>query len=216
MRSRAWSWDFSSTHNTIALSGGLKSSPTMSRTLTSSSGSVENLNVPDRCGWMPNHSQSLEMLACDTRVPWRRNHVANRRLDQCVIPSSDGGSINVAAKISSRTDSSIVGGLPERGWSTSPARPWRTETATGSPSARYTPTRSRPGASSVYWNRRRPWRTTPTMTSRPMQSPLGRPPAAHEPNERPVRRPGRLIPVTRAVVSKRIAGVNGMTWASLR
>jgi len=63
------------------------------------------------------------MLACDTRLPWRRNHVANRRLDQCVIPSSDGGSINVAAKISSRTDSSIVGGLPERGWSTSPARP---------------------------------------------------------------------------------------------
>jgi transposase len=54
VRSRAWTWDFSSTDSTIAFSGGLRYSPTTSRTLASSSGSVENLNVSHRHGWIPN------------------------------------------------------------------------------------------------------------------------------------------------------------------
>ena len=41
----AWIWDFSSTHNTIAFSGGARYSPKMSMTLATSSGSVENLKV---------------------------------------------------------------------------------------------------------------------------------------------------------------------------
>ncbi len=45
VRSSAWIWDFSSTHNTIAFSGGAKYRPTTSVTFAISSGSVENLNV---------------------------------------------------------------------------------------------------------------------------------------------------------------------------
>ena len=45
VRSSAWIWDFSSIESTTALSGGFRYSPTTSRTLASSCGSVENLNV---------------------------------------------------------------------------------------------------------------------------------------------------------------------------
>ena len=50
VRSSAWIWLFSSTHSTIACSGGFRYKPTTSRTLPSSSGSVENLNVSVRHG----------------------------------------------------------------------------------------------------------------------------------------------------------------------
>jgi hypothetical protein len=50
VRSSAWICDFSSTHNTTALSGGAKYSPTTSVTLATSSGSVENRNDSDRHG----------------------------------------------------------------------------------------------------------------------------------------------------------------------
>ena len=43
----------SSTHSTIAFSGGARYNPTMSVTLATSSGSVENLNVSDRHGCTP-------------------------------------------------------------------------------------------------------------------------------------------------------------------
>ncbi len=46
-------WDFSSTHNTIAFSGGHKYKPTTSVTFPTSSGSVENLNVSLRHGCTP-------------------------------------------------------------------------------------------------------------------------------------------------------------------
>jgi hypothetical protein len=95
----------------------------MSRTLASSSGSVENLNVPDRCGWIPKCFQILATVAWETALPWRRSRSANNRLDQCVMPSSAGGSVKVTAKISSRIDWSIVGGFPERASSTSPPNP---------------------------------------------------------------------------------------------
>jgi hypothetical protein len=44
VRSSACIWDFSSTHNTIAFSGGASYSPQMSVTFPTSSGSVENRN----------------------------------------------------------------------------------------------------------------------------------------------------------------------------
>ena len=53
VRSRAWIWDFSSTHSTTALSGGARYRPTTSVTLPTSSGSVEYLKVPDLQGWIP-------------------------------------------------------------------------------------------------------------------------------------------------------------------
>src|SRR5665647_2745856 len=123
VRSRAWIWDFSSTHSTTAASGGCRYNPTMSRTLASSSGSVENLNVPDRWGWIPKCFHSRAIVAWDTGFPLRRSRSASNREDQCVIPSSAGGSVNVIDKISSRTDCGIVGGLPDRGASARPASP---------------------------------------------------------------------------------------------
>ena len=43
VRSSAWIWDFSSTHSTTAASGGLRYSPTMSRTLSMNCGSGDSL-----------------------------------------------------------------------------------------------------------------------------------------------------------------------------
>jgi hypothetical protein len=45
VRSRAWIWDFSSTHSTTAFSGGARYSATTSVTFAITSGPVENLNV---------------------------------------------------------------------------------------------------------------------------------------------------------------------------
>ena len=53
MRSRAWIWDFSSTHSTIAFSGGARYSPQMSVTFPTSSGSVENRNDSAFQGLIP-------------------------------------------------------------------------------------------------------------------------------------------------------------------
>jgi len=57
VRSSAWIWLFSSTHNTIAFSGGSRYSPTMSRTLLTNSESVESLKVSCRCGCRPKARQ---------------------------------------------------------------------------------------------------------------------------------------------------------------
>jgi len=43
VRSRAWTWVFSSNANTAAASGGFKYSPTTSTTLDSKSGSADSL-----------------------------------------------------------------------------------------------------------------------------------------------------------------------------
>ena len=57
VRSRAWTWLFSSTHRTMARSGGVRYSPTTSRTFSTKYGSVESLNVSARCGFRPNARQ---------------------------------------------------------------------------------------------------------------------------------------------------------------
>lgn len=48
VRSRAWIWLFSSTQSTIALRGGSRYKPTISRTLSTNSGSPESLRVSSR------------------------------------------------------------------------------------------------------------------------------------------------------------------------
>src|SRR5437879_2108251 len=57
VRSRAWIWLFSSTHSTMARSGGLRYRPTTSLILATSSGSVENLKVWTRWGSEPHSPQ---------------------------------------------------------------------------------------------------------------------------------------------------------------
>jgi hypothetical protein len=57
VRSSACTWVFSSTHRTRAAWGGLRYSPTMSRTLSMNCGSVESLNASVRCGLSPNARQ---------------------------------------------------------------------------------------------------------------------------------------------------------------
>jgi hypothetical protein len=51
VRSMAWIWLFSSTARTSALVGGLRYRPTMSRTLSTNSESVDSFQVCTRCGF---------------------------------------------------------------------------------------------------------------------------------------------------------------------
>ena len=81
VRSSAWIWDFSSTQTTIAYAGGSRYSPTTSRTLASSSGSVENLNVSVRHGRIScsAHTRATVLWLIPS---WS----ANSREDQWVTP----------------------------------------------------------------------------------------------------------------------------------
>jgi hypothetical protein len=106
---------FSSIESTTALSGGFRYSPTTSRILDSSSGSVENLNVSRRHGCSPHLRQifathTFEIPSCS----------ASSRLDQCVTASRCGGGSKVA---STTPTSSTRGGRPDFGRSPSPAIP---------------------------------------------------------------------------------------------
>ena len=113
-RFSAWTWDFSSTHSTTALPGGFRYNPTTSRTLASSSESVENLNVSCRHGLMWYLRQARATVASP-----RPSCLPSNRDDQCVTPSLTGGS-NVAAMIA---ESSTTFGRPLRRSSSSPAIP---------------------------------------------------------------------------------------------
>src|SRR3546814_17421119 len=53
--------------------------PTMSCTLSTNSGSVDSLNVSDRCGCRPNAPQIRRMVVCDSP-----DLAAMERIDQCV------------------------------------------------------------------------------------------------------------------------------------
>src|SRR5699024_7161119 len=93
--------------------GGAKYSPTTSVTFATSSGSVENLNVPARQGCTPNLRHALATVA----LPIFRCS-ASRREDQCVTPYFFGGGVNVAVMI---VWSSIRFGRPDRdAWNTPP------------------------------------------------------------------------------------------------
>jgi hypothetical protein len=115
VRSNAWIWLFSSTHTTIACSGGSRYNPTTSRTLASNSGSVENLNVSVCHGLT---SCSAHTLAT---VLWLTpSSVASSREDQWVTPSAWGGRLRVVARISARRARRTVWGRPRRCRSASP------------------------------------------------------------------------------------------------
>ena len=87
----------------------------MSPTFASSSGSVENLNVSVRHGWMFHFFQNL------ATVTWLiPSAPPSSRDDQCVTPSVCGGGSSVRTTISA---SSTRPGRPERGWSSSAATP---------------------------------------------------------------------------------------------
>src|SRR5665648_691427 len=78
VRSRAWIWDFSSTHSTTAFSGGLWYSPTTSTTFSTNSGSLDSLNPSVRWGLRPKSFQirpivdfdSPDFFAIDVRDQW--------------------------------------------------------------------------------------------------------------------------------------------------
>ena len=74
---------FSSTHRTIARMGGSRYKPTMSRTFSTNSGSVESLKVSWRCGYNPKTRQMRVTAVCDR--PISRAMV---RVLQCVALSA--------------------------------------------------------------------------------------------------------------------------------
>src|SRR5438046_909966 len=81
VRSKAWIWLFSSTHNTIPFCGGFKYRPTTSVNFSMNLGSRDSLKVRLRCG--------LRLCNCQSRftvlllTPWA---LAMVRQLQCVIP----------------------------------------------------------------------------------------------------------------------------------
>ena len=115
VRSNAWIRLFSSTHKTIACSGGAQYSPTTSVTLPMSSGSVENVNVSLRQGCTPYLRHALATVAFPIF-----NWSASNLDDQCVTPSFVGGAVNVAVMIRS---SSTTFSRPDLAASSKPASP---------------------------------------------------------------------------------------------
>jgi len=105
VRSRAWICDFSSMHNTIALCGGFKYSPTTSTSLSSNFASLDTLNVSTRWGCKPRSDQ----IRC-TVAGLTPTRVAIVRHDQCVAPAG----VVVANLTMSATVSSLIDGLPPR------------------------------------------------------------------------------------------------------
>ena len=114
MRSSAWMLDFSSTHSTTAASGGLRYSPTMSRTLSMNWGSVDSFQAASRCGLSPKARQIPTMAVWLIPLAW-----AMERVDQWV--ASVGVSSSVLVITASTWASVIVRGTPGRGSSTSPS-----------------------------------------------------------------------------------------------
>ena len=106
--------DFSSTHSTTARSGGWWYKPTTSTTLSTNSGSVDNLNVPVKCGLRSNLRQIRPIVDFDSPARF-----AIEARDQCVAPC--GISSSVAVMTSSTLSSRIDGGRPGRGSSASPS-----------------------------------------------------------------------------------------------
>ena len=72
----AWIWDFSSTHSTTARSGGLRYSPTTSRTLSMNSGSFDSFQDSWRWGCSPNARQIRDTADCVS--PTSAGHRARR------------------------------------------------------------------------------------------------------------------------------------------
>src|SRR5438477_5641268 len=82
VRSSAWIWLFSSTHNTMACWGGFKYNPTTSVIFSRNFGSRDSLKVFTRWGFKLWACQIV--LIVDLLTPW---FLAMVRQLQCVIPS---------------------------------------------------------------------------------------------------------------------------------
>ena len=114
VRSSARTRLFSSTHSTRARSGGARWRPTMSRTFSAESGSVESLKLSARCGRRPEARQARPTVAADgpeASATVRRLH--------CVPPS--GRSASVRSGSAATRSSSVRRGAPGRGSSSSPS-----------------------------------------------------------------------------------------------
>jgi hypothetical protein len=120
VRSSAWIWDFSSTHNTSARSGGSRYNPTTSRTLSMNWGSADSFQVCSRCGLSPNARQIREIAVW--LIPTCR---AIDRVDQWVSWLG-GGRSRVATITRSTWSSAMVRGRPGRGSSARPSSRSRT------------------------------------------------------------------------------------------
>ena len=116
MRSNAWTWVFSSTHNTTAASGGFRYKPTTSRTLSMNCGSVDSLKSSIRWGFNPNVRQIREIA-----VWFNPTRCAIDLVDHCVEPSG-GASSKVVTMTCSTMSSVIFRGWPGRGSSSRPSR----------------------------------------------------------------------------------------------
>ena len=113
-------WNSSATLTTKAWSGGPRYRPTTSRILGSSSGTVPNLNVSTWPGRMPQRRQTRATLA--NEMP---SSAASSRADHCAAPSRGGGLPSLASVATTTSASSIRGGRPERGSSSSALIPPR-------------------------------------------------------------------------------------------
>src|ERR1700738_4308289 len=78
-RSSAWIWLFSSMLRTRARFGGDRERPTMSRTLSTNSGSLDSLDVLLRGGFNPDAAHIRRIVGWEKPVS-----AAIERIDQCV------------------------------------------------------------------------------------------------------------------------------------
>jgi hypothetical protein len=99
VRSRAWTWDFSSTHRTIARSGGLKYRPTTSRTFSTNKGSVDSEGLSN----------------CNEHLGWDEVSALGVVLNTCAHSSLAGRTKSDYAIVSSN--------IPRRPWESGP--PWQ-------------------------------------------------------------------------------------------
>jgi hypothetical protein len=114
VRSRAWTWLFSSTLRTTARSGGLRYNPTTSRTFSTKYGSVDSLNASCRWGRRPNARQIRLTAVWDRPVA-----LAMPRVLQWVAAAGLDSSVRVTT--SSTWASVMVRGGPGRGSSVRPS-----------------------------------------------------------------------------------------------
>ena len=104
MPSGAWIWDLSFTQSTIACAGGIQIQPDHLADSRRKLGSVENLNVSVCQGLTSCSAQTL------ATVLWLMpSSPASSREDQCVTPSTSGGGVSVASRISARRSRARLG-----------------------------------------------------------------------------------------------------------
>jgi hypothetical protein len=120
VRSNAWHWLFSSTHSTIAFSGGFRYSPTISRSFSMKNGSLDNLKY--RCRWGCSPKVFHTRCTVDFEIPICLAIV--RQLQW--VPSS-GFVFSVLRISAANRSSSMLRGRPGRSSSYNPSMPCSTK-----------------------------------------------------------------------------------------